>query len=126
MFHKKVFVSLYLAALCCVPANFAVAQEVRATIGGKVTDPQGAIVPGATVVVVSEETNVQNQTKTNEQGNWSVGFLLPGRYQFAVTSSGFKTTERKIELQAADNKTFDVQLEVGTSSQSVEDRKSVV
>ncbi len=120
MFRKTLIACLWLATLWCVSANFSLAQEVRATIGGKVTDPQGALIPGATVIVLSEDTNVQIQTKTNDQGNWAVQFLLPAHYQFSITSPGFKTTERKVELQAADNKQFDVQLEVGVSTQSVE------
>ena len=50
----------------------------------------------------------KHQTKTNEQGNWTVQFLLPAHYHFSMTAPGFKTTERKVELQAADNKQFDV------------------
>jgi hypothetical protein len=95
-------------------------QETRAVLGGRVTDSQGAVVPAAEVTVTSDETNVKLVTTTNEVGNWLVQFLQPGRYTFTVGSAGFKTTERKgIELQAGDNKTIDIQLEIGASSQSV-------
>src|SRR5882724_737405 len=98
-----------------------VAQEVRATVGGRVTDPQGAVVPAAIVVVVSEETGVKQQTVTNHQGNWIVQFLLPGRYRFTITAPGFKTENRRgVELQTADNKQIDVQLELGSAAQSVD------
>src|SRR5712664_122926 len=90
-----------------------IAQEVRATVGGRVTDPQGAVVPAAIVLVVSDETGVKQQTATNHQGNWIVQFLLPGRYHFTITAPGFKTENRRgIDLQTADNKQIDVQLEL--------------
>ena len=105
----------------CVLANQAPAQEVRATLGGRVTDPTGAMIAGAAVSVVSDETAVQRQTTTNEQGNWLVQFLIPGHYHFSVSAPGFKTTERSgIELQAADNKQIDTRLEVGQASQTLE------
>ena len=110
-----------IATLWCPHATVLQGQEVRATIGGRVTDPAGAVVPNATVVVVSDDTGVKQQTQTNNDGNWIVQFLLPGHYHFTVTATGFKTQERsRIELQAADNKQFDVKLEVGSSAQTVE------
>jgi hypothetical protein len=112
----KKFCACFLLA-----AAVSCAQEVRATMGGKVTDAQGALVPGATIVVVSDDTNVRTETKTNGQGNWILQFLLPGHYRFSVAAPGFKTTDRTgVELQAADNKQFDVQLEIGAATQSVE------
>src|SRR5260370_22341292 len=101
--------------------NVAWSQEARATIGGRVTDAQGAAVPNAVVVVIDDDTGVKQQTRTNTQGNWTVQFFLPGHYQFTVTAPGFKTENRQgFTLQTADNKQIDIQLEVGSSSQSVE------
>src|SRR5215831_17414616 len=70
------------------------AQEARAALGGRVTDAQGAVVPGATVTVISDDTGIKQQTTSNSQGNWIVEFLLPGRYQFTVAAAGFKTEIR--------------------------------
>jgi hypothetical protein len=96
------------------------AQSSRATLGGRIIDAQGAVVPGATVVVTSEETGVSQTTKTNEQGNWTVQFLIPARYKFTATAPGFKTSERTgITLQTSDNKQIDVQLEIGVSTAEV-------
>jgi hypothetical protein len=96
------------------------AQSSRATLGGRVTDAQGAAVPGATVVVTSEETGVSQTTSTNEQGNWTVQFLIPARYKFSATAPGFKTSERTgITLQTSDNKQIDVQLEIGVATSEV-------
>ncbi len=98
----------------------AFAQEARATIGGRVMDAQGGVIPKAEVVVTSDETRVSQKTQTNEQGNWVVRFLIPGHYSYTVTAPGFKKAERVgIELQTADNKLFDTTLEVGQTSSEV-------
>jgi hypothetical protein len=96
-------------------------QEARATLGGRINDILGAGVPSAEVLVVSDDTGVTQRTITNGQGNWLVEFLLPGHYHFSVAAPGFKTVERQgVALQTSDNKTIDVQLQVGDSKQSVE------
>lgn len=96
------------------------AQDVRATIGGRVTDPQGSVIRGAAVSVVSNETNVVRTTVTNDKGLWQIQLLLPGRYHFTIASPGFRTEKRVgITLQAADVKQFDVQMAVGSESTTV-------
>src|SRR5664279_1447794 len=93
------------------------AQSSRATLGGRVTDAQGSAVPNAEVSVVSEDTAVKQTTKTNDQGNWVVQFLIPARYNFTIIAAGFKSVERKgIVLQTSDNKQIDSQLEVGSTT----------
>jgi hypothetical protein len=96
-------------------------QEVRATIGGRVLDSQGSLIPEATVQVVNDDTTVVLRTKANEQGVWIIQFLIPGHYRLTVSASGFKTETRNgITLQAADNKQFDVRLELGSINETVE------
>src|SRR4051812_21483776 len=114
---KRVSTLLSVTILCAVPFY---AQSSRAALGGRVTDAQGAVVPNASVVVTSEDTAVKQTTKTNDQGNWAVQFLVPAKYSFAITAPGFKTTERTgIVLQTSDNKQIDTQMEVGTSTSEV-------
>jgi hypothetical protein len=108
---KKVFFALALASFA------AWGQSSRASLGGRVTDPQGSAVPNAEVAVVSDETGVRQTTKTNDQGNWTVQFLIPAKYAFTVTSAGFKAVERKgITLQTSDNKLIDTVLEIGSTT----------
>ena len=90
-------------------------------MSGRVVDPQSAVVPGAEVVVRSDDTNVEQKTRTNSQGNWAVRFLIPGNYSFRITAPGFRQVERHgITLQTADQKQFDTQLELGSTSAQVE------
>src|ERR1039457_7331662 len=101
--------------------GIAYAQEVRATIGGRVMDAQGALVPNSAVVVINDDNNVRQETKTNSQGVWAAGFLLPGHYHFTIGAAGFKTQDRKgITLSAGDVKQVDTTLEIGSSSQTID------
>jgi hypothetical protein len=103
--------------LTCVPLW---AQESRASLGGRLIDPQQAVVPGAIVVVTSDETRVRQQTATNQSGEWKMPFLNPGPYSITVTAPGFKTAERKgITLQTADIKQIDITLELGANAEVV-------
>jgi protocatechuate 3,4-dioxygenase beta subunit len=92
-------------------------QEARASIGGRVVDAQGAIVAGAQVVVVSEDTGVKQTTTTNSDGNWSVHFLIPGRY----TSRWVRLVQQVVSTDraAADIRAIDVELAVGSASDHI-------
>src|SRR6516165_2195598 len=57
------------------------AQESRATLEGRVTDQQGAVVPKASIEVISQETGIRQKTASNAEGLWSVRFLNPGAYE---------------------------------------------
>ena len=109
------------AFVLAATTELASAQEARATISGRVVDPQNAVVPNAEVVVRSDDTRIEQTTQTNSQGNWIVQFLIPGNYSLRVTAAGFKQVERHgIALETADRKQFDVKLELGSASTQVE------
>jgi hypothetical protein len=117
---KRLLSFAALALLICLAAFQLSAQETRATLNGRVLDAQGAAVPSADVVVSSDDTNVRQDTKTNDQGNWIIKFLTPGRYTVQVTANGFKQVERKgIVLQTSDSKQIDTKLEIGATSTQV-------
>src|SRR4051794_33918291 len=114
---KKFAVALAALGLVC---SSAWGQAARATLNGRVTDGQGAVIPGADVAVTSDDTNVKSQTKTNEQGAWIVQFLGPGSYSLTVSANGFRPVEQKaIKLQTGDVKQIDLQLEIGTATTQV-------
>ncbi|MGH9671663.1 MAG: TonB-dependent receptor domain-containing protein, partial [Bryobacteraceae bacterium] len=96
------------------------AQESRATIIGRVTDPAGALVAGATVRAANLATNVPVSSSTNEQGNFEIPYLLPGTYRVTVEMTGFKKSVRDgIELRVSDRLTLDIALELGDVAESV-------
>ena len=119
-FRLPVFALTALMILTCLCTGPLTAQDARATIGGRVTDPQNAVIAGATVTVVSYNTNLARTTVTNDRGLWQVQALLPGRYRFTVIAAGFRREQRLgLTLQAADVKEVDVQLSVGSAAQTI-------
>src|SRR5579864_1905348 len=77
-------VTLVLSGICA-------GQIKSGTIVGSVTDPSGAVIPGATVTVINEETNVATTTVSDKSGAFTVPYLQPGTYSVNVdkTGSGF-------------------------------------
>lgn len=89
------------------------AQVDRATLQGTVSDSTGAVVPGASVEIVSQDTGLRRQIKTNEAGAYVAAGLPIGNYSVTVSLSGFRTvTFQDVRLGVGDIRTLDVQLEV--------------
>jgi hypothetical protein len=90
-------------------------------ITGTVADPSGAVAGGASVTVTNTATNQVRQVTTNESGNYSVPFLIPGSYDVYVELRGFKAaTRRGINLQVGAVQRIDFMLEVGAVTETVE------
>ena len=98
----------------------ALAQEFRATISGTITDPSGAVVPAAQVQVQETGTGTISRTTSNGAGEYVVPFLLPGDYSITVKAAGFQALKRSgIVLQAQEHPIINLQLTVGSASQTV-------
>jgi hypothetical protein len=112
---------LFRLLLCAGAAGaLCQAQESRATIIGRVTDPTGAVVAGAAVRATNAATNAPVSSKTNEGGNFEIPYLLPGSYQVTVEMTGFKRAVRDgIELRVGDRMTLDFTLSLGDVAESV-------
>ena len=92
-----------------------------ATVVGTVTDPAGALVPGAKVTATNVETSFVFNGLTNAEGSYYIPFLAVGIYELRIEAPGFKTYIQKgIELRAAEVPRVDVKLEVGATSESVQ------
>ncbi|MGB6429264.1 MAG: TonB-dependent receptor, partial [Candidatus Acidiferrales bacterium] len=108
------------ASLLLIHAPSLSAQEYLATLSGTVTDPAGALVSGANVKVTSTDTNVVTPGTTNQDGTYSIPFLVPGNYKIEVDDQGFKPAVKTgIVLQASGKARVDFQLVVGAASQTV-------
>lgn len=96
------------------------AQLATATINGTVTDPSGAVVPQATVVLLNVATGEKQSRTTNNVGDYAITGILPGQYTVEVSKPGFKTTKQKeFTLYVNQTATFNITLPVGETTQTV-------
>ena len=95
---RRAFVFLYI---WCLAAGIpAAAQETvnSASVSGRVSDPQGAVVPGALVTARQIDTNVVRETVTGEDGRFRFPYLKVGRYEFVARLQGFADAKRALTL----------------------------
>lgn len=109
-----------LVLLLSLAASLA-AQETTGSIIGLVTDPTGAIIPGAQVTVVNVDTNATYKAKSNAEGNYAFRTIPVGHYKLTAEAQGFKRYEViNILTQVNEASRVDVLMAVGTLSESVE------
>src|SRR5437773_8142402 len=116
--------ALLLGTISCASLFFLApsvsAQKTSGTITGTLTDPSGAVVPGATVSVVNERTAAARETMTNEEGSFSLPELEAGTYRLTVNKAGFKKLALKnVELHVADVTTLNLKMEMGAATETV-------
>ena len=105
-------VPVFLMLAAAIPA---VAQTTLGTIRGTVFDPQQHVVPGATVVVTDESTNVAREAQTDSQGSFEIPNLRSGTYTVTATLTGFSKAQRTgVLLRAASIAHTDLSLAVGS------------
>src|SRR5438309_697107 len=107
--------------ICITIAAVPLGAQNFGEITGTVTDATGAVFSGAAVTVTSATTNQVRRAVTNETGDYSVPFLVPGVYDLRAESSGFKVAVRKgVGIEVAAVARIDFNLEVGEVSQQVQ------
>src|SRR5260370_29935000 len=113
---RKAFVSMLLAFL----PGLCLAQNESATLSGRVSDPTGAAVVGAEVVLTNVDTNVEQRTKTNSAGLYVFTGVNPGAYRVAARSAGFKTLiKENLTLHVQDEIAENFSLRLGAVSAAV-------
>src|SRR4051812_7035951 len=91
------------------------AQETvnNASASGRVTDPSGAAVAGASIVARQIETNISNTTSTDQDGRFRFPYLKPGSYEIKIHSSGFSDTTRTVVLTVGS--AFELRVSLGVA-----------
>ena len=117
--HFSVMAFLFVAAL--VGSSWpARAQVITATLYGVVHDSSGAILPGVTVVVTHQGTNLTRDTVSDERGEFALPALPAGPYTIKIELSGFKTyNSQGLNLGAGQTVRQTYTLEVGNIEESV-------
>ncbi|MGH9327485.1 MAG: TonB-dependent receptor [Terriglobia bacterium] len=118
LFELKVFFFVGLLLLWC--GINTQGQTTFGEITGRVTDPSGAVIPGAQVTVTNEGTGVARQVTTAADGDYTVADLGLGTYEVRVEAQGFATEKRThLTLNARQVMNISFQLRVGASTTQV-------
>jgi hypothetical protein len=96
----------------------ATAQVLYGSVVGNITDPSGAVVPGATVSVTNAQTGLARSVSANERGSFLVPDLQAGSYDVVVTSAAFAPfTQRGVEVSSNGVVRLEFQLELAGASE---------
>jgi hypothetical protein len=103
-------------------APSALAQATNTgTVVGQVTDPQGAVVPGAKITLRDPSTGNTFNTTTNDQGRYVIVNVPPASYDLTASKSGFSTAKvSAANVEVGLTSTYDVKMAVGEVSTTVE------
>ncbi len=80
--------AVLVGLMMCVPGLHA---QTTASLSGTVTDPTGAVIPGAKITLTEESTQAQRKTVSNSAGQFNIPTLLPGTYDILVSAKGFQS-----------------------------------
>jgi hypothetical protein len=115
------FKVLFPVVLVLLLGSVAAAQTAAANVSGIVTDPSQAVVAGAALELTNAATNYTYKTTTNSSGAYIFTGVQPGIYKLTVSASGFRNANvPSVKLEVAKSHTLNVQMEVGTASETVE------
>ena len=115
--RQRVLGAVLMTLLIAMSAS---AQQGTTELRGRVIDPQGAVLPGVTVVVRNQETGMFRETVSGSDGTFIASGLVPGTYQVNAELQGFKKFERKdLRLEVGKTSSIDVTMAVGAIEETV-------
>lgn len=109
-------VLLFVAVLSMAGSTWA---QYNANIQGTVTDPSGASVAHAKVMLENLATHISATTATDAEGGYRFLSLAPGSYKISVESAGFSTSSTTVTLDANQNLNVPIAVKVGAATESV-------
>jgi hypothetical protein len=110
---------MILSALIALPAALGFGQATS-SLRGKVTDSQGALIPGAAIQLLNNQTGFRRSVLSDEAGSYQFAQVPPGVYELLVEMPGFSVVSQKgLELQVSTPASLDVRLEVATLLETV-------
>lgn len=94
-------------------------STISGAITGRVTDPSGAVLPGATVNIRNLATGYKLTATTNSTGFYDFSSLAPDNYQVTATAHGFKTSTRTVAVAVGQTTSSNFSLQVGETTTTV-------
>src|SRR6201987_5930625 len=112
--------SLLFLVLSLTASQYANSQVSGGTIRGSVTDPSGAVIPSAHVLIENDATRVEQSVNTNGAGIYIAPDLNPGTYSITTSAPGFSTIEQTgANLTVGAVLVINVVLTVGSNTEKV-------
>src|ERR687892_2367669 len=116
---RRVFNIVVCLLLLLAGAAAAGAQQFTGGVRGVVRDANG-VIPGVTVTLTNEATNVSRDTVSNDVGQYNFPAVPPGTYSIKTSLTGYKSSEQKgLRVGTQQFLTIDLMLEVGTIQETV-------
>lgn len=112
---RAIAIFVIVVGLCAVQ----VLAQTTTSLTGRITDAQGAAVPGAAVTLYARETNARITTVTDAAGSYGFERLLAGEYVIEVSASGFGKASRTTRVERDSAATLDVNLDAAGPSETV-------
>src|SRR5205823_9835820 len=118
---QRTFCVLFAAFLVLASGGVARSQTVQGVITGTITDPTGAVVPGATVTITNVGANVSQTTTTGSDGSYRFPLVPPGTYTVEVKAANFATVRASgLVVEASQTVPYNVKLELARAQQVIE------
>ena len=115
----RAWISAFFVAIFLVCSGAVFAQSPTGRLHGQVTDPTGAVVPGASISVKNSSGLVVSAT-SDGAGAYEVKNLAPGKYTVSVTAKGFAPAKQEVEIVAGQAKNSDIALEILVKEENID------
>jgi len=117
---KNRFSHLFLLSILFLLAAVPGFGQAAGDISGTVTDPSGAVVPGARIVLRNLDTNAERTESSNSSGLYSFTNLQPGSYSITATAAGFSAFKSELTVTVGGRFNIDAKLAVNNSAVTIE------
>ena len=118
--HRMATCLFALLSLAFLSAT-AFGQSTAASLGGTVLDTSRAVLPGANITAVNQDTGVETKTTTNNSGVYNFPSIQPGTYRVTAETGGFqRSTRTEVRLGSGSQIRLDFELAVAGTTTEVE------
>src|ERR1035441_9036928 len=109
--RRSIVIYVAFFVVMAVMVSSAFAQSETGTITGTVTDPTGAVVPNAKIIVTGATTGSVRTITTNASGSYTITNLQPAEYTVTAEVAGFATLQQAVIVTVGGRVGLDLQLQ---------------
>jgi Carboxypeptidase regulatory-like domain len=115
----RAWISAFFVSIFLICSGAVFAQSSAGRLHGQVTDPTGAVIPGASISVKNSSGLVVSAT-SDGAGAYEVKNLAPGKYTVSFTAKGFAPAKQEVEIAAGQAKNSDIALEILVKEENID------